>query len=302
MNKNKFYSLTSLFLVFLLFGCSKSISMKGYVYESFEGKPLQNIEVSIDSNKTVTNSDGAYEFTDITKNPVHVTVNGGKRYRVFKDDVLLEKGENYRDFLIDSLHPLDILEIDIIDPYSIEYDIKIGNSKDDVLQSAFVKSIPSEQSTSIIGTETGLDGVTTDLEIIQIGLTGWSVDSFGNWNETIEPGYSLLRFDNIFQEEMLIATSFYKDSNVSFEEIDGTVMIDEFPTKKFIADYKDPESGFSRHMEIYVIEDGEYRGQIKALHSFHNEKSGFPFIDINIVSFDKVQEILPPIIVKWSTI
>jgi hypothetical protein len=102
--------------------------MKGYVYETFEGKPLQNIEVSINSNKTITNSDGAYEFTNITTNPVHVTVNGGERFRIFEDNVLLEKGENYRDFLIDSLHPLDILEVDIVDPYSIEYEITFGET------------------------------------------------------------------------------------------------------------------------------------------------------------------------------
>ncbi|MCK5847569.1 MAG: hypothetical protein KAH01_00055 [Caldisericia bacterium] len=299
MKKNKFYSLIALFLIFILIGCTKSISMKGYIYESYEGKPLQNIEVSIDSsNKVITNSDGAYEITNITTNPVHVAVNGGKRYRLFEDDVLLEKGENYRDFLIDSLHPLDILEIDIVDPYSLEYEIEIGNSKDDILQSAYVKSIPTEQSTSIVGSETGLDGITIDLEIIQIGFTGWSVDVHGNWNETIEPGYSLLRFDNIFQEEMIVATSFYKDINITFEEIDGTIMFEETPTRKFIADYKDLESGFSRHMEIFVIEDGGYKGQIKAIHSFHNEKSGLQYISITINSFDSVDEILPPIIVK----
>ncbi len=300
MKSKKFVSIISFLLVLgLLIGCSPKYNMQGYVYESYTGEPLSDITVSIADGKSfITDESGYYQFEGITDNPVHVTIDEEIRWSTFEDDVLLEKGDNFRDFFLDSVHPLGIVETDIVEPYSVSYKIQIGNSEEDVLQTAMVEAIPVEQSLHIVGTEIGLDGEEVDLEIIQIGLIGWSLDEYGNWNETIEPGYSLVRFDQIYQDEMLIADVFFKDITMTYEDTEEEVVIDNTPTRVYSVDYLEEDSGFSREMRLYVISEGPYTGNIKKIESYHLQKSQFPYVCIEVLSFDTIEEILPPIITQ----
>ncbi|HXK51140.1 MAG TPA: hypothetical protein PLE09_01120 [Caldisericia bacterium] len=300
MNKKQNFFYLSLFcFLFLFVGCSTSYQIQGYVYESYQGNPLPNIPIVFDSNiEVTTNAEGAYSISSIKQNPVHVEIEGGKRWKHFQDDLLLDKGVNYRDFFLESLHPLGMLESEINEPYTIRYRIDIGNSEEDILQSAEVESIPVEQSVHIKGYEIGLDGKRSDIEIIQIGLTGWSRDVYGNWNETIDPGYSMIRFDQVFQEEMDIASSFYKDQQTQYEDTGETVQIGDEQTRLYNVEYKEEESGFTRSMKVYVLQEGPWKGQIKKIVSYHPQKSNHQYCIILIDSYNEVEAIFPPVITK----
>lgn len=280
-------------------GCATTYQIQGYVYESYNGEPLQDIPIVFNASvKTTTNHEGAYSIEGIDTSPVHVEIDGGKRWRFFQDDVLLDKGINYRDFFLESLHPLGILETEIIEPYSIQYRIEIGNSEDDILQSAVVESIPSEQSVYIKGYEIGLDQKKSPIEIVQIGLTGWSLDAYGNWNETIDPGYSMIRFDLVYQDEMLIADSFYKDLQTTYTDTQKTDVVEGVKTRLFDIEYKEEESGFTRNMTLYLIEEGPFKGCVKKLVSYHPQKSQYQYVVVYVESYNEIETILPPIITK----
>lgn len=269
------------------------------MYESYQGNPLPNISIVFDSDMEVTtNAEGAYSISGIKSQQVHVEIEGGKRWKHFQDDLLLDKGVNYRDYFLESLHPLGMLESEINDPYTIQYRIDIGNSEEDILQSAEVESIPVEQSVHIKGYEIGLDGKRSDIEIVQIGLTGWSRDVYGNWNETIDPGYSMIRFDQVFQEEMDIAGSFYKDQQIHYEDTEEIVQIGDEVTRLYNVEYKEEESGFTRSMKVYVLQEGPWKGQVKKIVSFHPQKSNHKYCIILIDSYNEVEAILPPVITK----
>jgi len=280
-------------------GCSSSYQIQGYVYENYSGEPLPNIPIVFNSSiQTTTNQKGAYSVDGINTSPVHVEIEGGKRWNFFQDDVLLDKGMNHRDFFLESIHPLGFLESEIEEPYSLVYRIEIGNSEEEILQSAVVESIPMELSVHIKGYEIGLDQKKSPIEIVQIGMTGWSLDSYGNWNETIDPGDSLIRFDLAFQDEMMIIDTFYKDLSIAYTDLEETVVIDDIKTRVFEIEYKEEESGFTRNMTAYIIEEGPFRGNIKKLISYHPQKSQYQYVIIHIESYNEIESIFPPVITK----
>ncbi len=300
MGKKVFSTLLLLLLFFsVCMGCSSSYQIQGYVYENYSGEPLPNIPIVFNSSiQTTTNQKGAYSVDGINTSPVHVEIEGGKRWNFFQDDVLLDKGMNHRDFFLESIHPLGFLESEIEEPYSLVYRIEIGNSEEEILQSAVVESIPMELSVHIKGYEIGLDQKKSPIEIVQIGMTGWSLDSYGNWNETIDPGDSLIRFDLAFQDEMMIIDTFYKDLSIAYTDLEETVVIDDIKTRVFEIEYKEEESGFTRNMTAYIIEEGPFRGNIKKLISYHPQKSQYQYVIIHIESYNEIESIFPPVITK----
>lgn len=299
MKKFIILGLVIIFVSLNIYSCkNESATLEGNVLESFRSTPIPNIKVYADGKVTKTNEMGHFQIKGLKKGTVEVTIKDSDKYEEFNDKLVLDAGVNLRDFMLEAKHPLNIPASEIPELTSFAYEIFIGLNKDKPLAIANVETSPAEPALHIVGKEYDASGKATNIEVIQIGITYWVADNYGNWNIIQNPGESVFRINSVFNEKYTSAVNFYKDPNITYKDTEEEVVIDGVKTRKFTATVNEGESGFIDNLEIYVITEGANKGNIKRIISFSPMHSMYPYVEITLSKLNETISIEPPIITK----
>lgn len=289
-----------LFITLGISNCKKEdVILEGNVLESYKNTPLSKIKVNISNKRAETDESGHFKIEGLKKGVVEINLQDpAGKYEEFKDKLVLDIGVNYRDFFLDAKHPLNIPTSDIIEPTSYAYNIFIGLSPDKPLATADVEVSSLESALHIVGKEFDPSGKISDIEIIQIGTTFWVRDKYGTWNILQNPGESVFRINSIFNEKYTPAINFYRNPDITYEDAKEEIAINGVKTHKFLATFKEEESGFVDNLEIYVITEGKNKGRIMRIISSSPMHSMYPYVQITLSKHDEDIVIQPPIITQ----
>jgi len=258
----------ALFAFLCLFSISclfhRKHTIQGYVYEAFNKSPVSGIEVKADTQVVLTNKDGFYQISGIRLSKVPVVVGDHKRFEDLIDTLILDSGQNFRDFILNAKHPLNIDFKEYMEPSSYHCQITVGvNEK---IPQFFAKAdmVPIDESMKITGMYFDDKKQIKPFEMVQIGITYWEKDSYNNWNETIKPDGKVTQYPSLLRDMLKKCYHFFEDPQLKYSLDPKEFTIEGQKTSLFYIQGIGTENS-SIHYEVYVIKEGANVGQIKKI-------------------------------------
>lgn len=288
-------------VLLLVFTCSscffpRSYTIKGYVYEAYQKSPLPGITVKAMDKQCTTSQDGFYSIINLTEKKVPILVGNHQKYSDLTDTLLLDQKVNHRDFILEAKHPLGIDLSEYHEPVSYQFSYRSMEDKDLLTSIITGKMVPIDESLSIVGQFLNPLKKWQPVEVVQIGLSFFEKDDYGNWNETTKPNGQALQFRANAGDMIKMAYHFFEDPLIEYVKEPGEFLVEGKKTALFHVKHTNNKES-EKQYDIYLLEEGDQRGQVKKVVMNINDLLNAPnktTMTLLLSQWNEVLEITPP--------